>query len=217
MNKAEKILLALRDHLNLKNYRELADYLDIKTTTIYGWIRNGNIGDCGKVLAKCGYINLEWLETGKGPMMIIDENNIDQLPESWSKGIDHPIKPKITAKIEPGNVRQQNRLKKQEHQGGENQVKKISHRGEHEDWSMTDMIVMTTAVLESKTVYRSALASNVRAFYQAVKNEEEMRSISEKLEAMEKNEREMADRMARMEAMLLSLGAEPKKRDRNTG
>lgn len=76
-----------------------------------------------------------------------------------------------------------------------------------ESWKMSDMIYKTTKILESKTVYRSALASNVRAFYEAVQKEEEMQSVNEKLDTMQQENRALAERMVRMEAMLTSLGA----------
>lgn len=93
------------------------------------------------------------------------------------------------------------------------------HEPEEQDHlSISEMLVMTTVILESNTVYRSALASNVRAFYEAVKREEEMRSVDERLEEMQGENRMMSERMARMEEMLLSMGASvPQKRDQKTG
>ncbi|KJS02211.1 MAG: hypothetical protein VR65_06075 [Desulfobulbaceae bacterium BRH_c16a] len=95
-----------------------------------------------------------------------------------------------------------------------NEMDRPSHpspAGQHEPISMPDMVKMTMIVLESETVYRSALASNVRAFYEAVMKEDEMRSLNEKIEAMQ-------HQMKRMEEMLLSLGASlPEKREQNQG
>jgi len=87
---------------------------------------------------------------------------------------------------------------------------------------MPEMVKMTMEILASDTVYRSALASNIRAFHQAVNMEKEMQSVNEKLAAMEKQmERqtdEMAGRMARLEEMLLSFGATlPEKREQGNG
>ncbi|KJR97186.1 MAG: hypothetical protein VR65_24870 [Desulfobulbaceae bacterium BRH_c16a] len=91
-----------------------------------------------------------------------------------------------------------------------------------EGWNMPEMVKMTMEILASDTVYRSALASNIRAFHQAVNMEKEMQSVNEKLAAMEKQmERqtdEMAGRMARLEEMLLSFGATlPEKREQGNG
>lgn len=84
-----------------------------------------------------------------------------------------------------------------------------------ESFSLTEMLTMTVEVLESKTVYRSALASNVRAFHQAVKMEGEMQGVKEEVSAMRNENRTMAERMERMEQLLLSLGGTvPEKRDK---
>lgn len=84
-----------------------------------------------------------------------------------------------------------------------------------ESFSLTEMVTMTIEVLESKTVYRSALASNVRAFHQAVKMEGEMQGVKEEVSAMRNENRTMAERMERMEQLLLSLGGTvPEKRDK---
>ncbi|MDD3814285.1 MAG: helix-turn-helix transcriptional regulator [Desulfocapsaceae bacterium] len=79
---------------------------------------------------------------------------------------------------------------------------------DYEVISIKDMVSMTIEVLESKTVFRSALASSIRAFHDAVIKEEEMNSVRQEMKAM-------GERMERMEEMLLSLGASlPEKRDK---
>lgn len=61
-----------------------------------------------------------------------------------------------------------------------------------------DMLLMTTRVLESNTVYRSALASNIRAFFQAVQGEEEMKDMRERMVKMMKDIEEMKELMKTM-------------------
>ena len=55
---------------------------------------------------------------------------------------------------------------------------------EKESFSMAEMLAATARVLESKTVYRSALASNIRAFDKAVLNEGRLMKIEEELVEM---------------------------------
>jgi len=50
------------------------------------------------------------------------------------------------------------------------------------EFSITEMLEDTRIVLESDTVYRQALASNIRAFKQAVVNEEKMKTTDEKID-----------------------------------
>lgn len=217
MPKVKKVLSALLDHLNIKNYQDFAEFIGVNRTMIYSWVKRDNIGDTGKILGKCPYINLDWLETGEGPMMIIDKDTIDSLPDNWpgcAPADKSYVKAKVKARIEPGNERQRERLEKTTN----GEIKKADDHQQKEEWKMSDMLQMTAAVLESNTVYRSALASNVRAFYQAVKNEEEMHSILKKLEEMEIKDKEMSDRMTRMEEILIALGENiPQKRDQANG
>jgi transcriptional regulator with XRE-family HTH domain len=55
-----------------------------------------------------------------------------------------------------------------------------------QDFSIEEMLSDTRAVLESDTVYRQALASNIRAFKQAVINEGKMKNTDEKIDQMMK-------------------------------
>jgi transcriptional regulator with XRE-family HTH domain len=80
-----------------------------------------------------------------------------------------------------------------------------------ESFSMSEMVTMTIEVLESKTVYRSALASNVRAFHQAVKMEGEMKGVKEEVQKMRAEHR---TEMEELKEMIRALGgALPQKRD----
>lgn len=78
---------------------------------------------------------------------------------------------------------------------------------------MPEMVKMTMVVLDSDSVYRSALATNVRAFYQAVINEGEMNEMREEITAIRKENKEIKDSQERMEEMLRSLGAVQQKRE----
>jgi hypothetical protein len=62
-----------------------------------------------------------------------------------------------------------------------------------DQFSISDMIIMTTKVLESRTVYRSALASNIRAFHQAVTRESEMEDMRNDMARMQREIRELRD------------------------
>lgn len=72
---------------------------------------------------------------------------------------------------------------------------------------MSDMLTKTATVLESDTIYRTALASNINAFHQAVQSErmlarleERVASMDAKFEArMEGLERENAELKRRLE------------------
>jgi DNA-binding Lrp family transcriptional regulator len=206
MSKAKKILTALQDHINVKNFKQLAEYLGISEKLIYSWVRHDKISGTGKILAKIPYINLDWLETGQGPMMIIDKDNFHLLPQNQKAENNGYVRANIIARIEPGNpdIKQLLTATKAE------EKKKA---GEEKQPSVEEMVDMTKVVLNSQTVYRSALASNVRAFYQAVVNEGELKMLSDEIAEIRQANREMKESQIRIEEMLRSLGAVEQKRD----
>lgn len=51
---------------------------------------------------------------------------------------------------------------------------------------MSDMLTKTAEVLESETIYRTALASNINAFHQAVQGERLLAELSVRVETLEK-------------------------------
>lgn len=76
------ILLKLADHLNVIGIRGLAEYIGKTEGSVYSWVKRGKIGDIGCILGKVPYLNYHWLETGKGPMMTITDDNRHLIPDS---------------------------------------------------------------------------------------------------------------------------------------
>lgn len=60
-----------------------------------------------------------------------------------------------------------------------------------DDFKMTEMVTMTVEVLESETIYRTALASNIRAFHQAVRSERTLARLEERMEQIEQSVEEL--------------------------
>ncbi|WP_428562364.1 MAG: helix-turn-helix domain-containing protein [Solidesulfovibrio sp. DCME] len=73
-----------------------------------------------------------------------------------------------------------------------------------EDFKMSDMITKTVEVLESDTIYRTALASNINAFHQAVRSERLLAQLVERVAALEARE----ERWAQIEARMTELEKE---------
>lgn len=71
-----------------------------------------------------------------------------------------------------------------------------------DDFKMTDMVTMTVEVLESETIYRTALASNIRAFHQAVRSERTLARLEERMEQLEKRMEELASENAYLKQRL---------------
>lgn len=154
-------------------------------------------------VAKLGGVSLDLILTGEEPGV--------------SQSSAEPIKKKgeIAASIEPGKQEVLDRLKQNQRAAKNSAMlsREESIRSDRIDdsFSMSEMVTMTIEVLESKTVYRSALASNVRAFHQAVKMEGEMQGVKESLLQMRDEHRA---EMEELKEMIRALGgALPQKRD----
>ena len=108
---------------------------------------------------------------------------------------------KVVMTIEPGPARKK---------GGKTEEQQA--RQETEAIDEDEAIEQTRYVLRSDTVYRGALVSNIRAFYQGVRREEEMAGVDEQMI-------DMQNKMDMMMQMLESLGAHlpGKKRDAQEG
>lgn len=71
-----------------------------------------------------------------------------------------------------------------------------------EDFKMSDMLTKTVEVLESETIYRTALASNINAFHQAVRSERTLARLEERMELLEKRMEELAGENAYLKQRL---------------
>lgn len=176
----KRILLNLCGLFELKGFKQLAEYIDVPSTTVYGWIKNGNISDTGAILVKNPNINIGWLKTGEGPML---------RPQT-----------KVAATIEPGSKEKKNQLLARRRNYEAPGEKTNLPAATDESFDEHEAIDQTRYILRSDTVYRSALVSNIRAFHQGVKREEEMQGVDDRMRLMQ-------EQMDRMEELLRSLGA----------
>ena len=67
---------------------------------------------------------------------------------------------------------------------------------------MSDMLTKTAEVLESETIYRTALASNINAFHQAVRSERTLARLEERMEQLEKRVEDLAGENAYLKQRL---------------
>ena len=179
------------------NKEKLSAIADIKETEFDSdfWIGDGNhcppIMVVEKIADATGY-DKNWIWYGKG-------KKLSDKPPKTSATLNKNNK--IAATITPGKPLAQ----------------KDTRQGEHkeDDYSdptpsVEDLLYMCEMVLQSKTVYKAALASNARAFYKAVRDEEDMATMREELQAMKK---ENSERLDRIEALLLAQAGEGQKRE----
>jgi len=81
MNKS-LILSKIKNHLNFKNDKELAEFLDIKQNTLSTW-KSRNTLDYDKIIEKCDFIDANWLITGKGSMLKHQNNTAEESREVY--------------------------------------------------------------------------------------------------------------------------------------
>jgi predicted RNase H-like nuclease (RuvC/YqgF family) len=70
------ILERLKSAKNFSTDTELANFLDIKTSTLSNWYSRNSI-DFDILFSKCENMPIEWLLTGKGEMLRENSNNTD--------------------------------------------------------------------------------------------------------------------------------------------
>jgi hypothetical protein len=67
----KKVLGDLAKYLKVKGLRGLARHLEVPESRIYSWTKKGKIANTGLIVSKHPEINVEWLKTGKGPMLAV--------------------------------------------------------------------------------------------------------------------------------------------------
>ncbi|WP_300154046.1 helix-turn-helix domain-containing protein [Solidesulfovibrio sp.] len=88
-----------------------------------------------------------------------------------------------------------------------------------EEFRMSDMLTKTAEVLESDTIYRTALASNINAFHQAVRSERTLARLEERMGEIEAKADAMARELSelRRENRELKERLEPASQDKAVG
>lgn len=196
-------LQMLIDSKNLTQ-REVAEALEINEARVSEWL-SGKVESPRRTsiknIAKMFSCDFEWLAHGIGEPFPAGFKSTDygQLGRITS-GMP-PKSEKVVMTIEPGPARKKG-----------SKIEEQQARQETESINEEEAIEQTRYILRSDTVYRGALHSNIRAFYQGVKREEEMAGVDEQMI-------EMQNKMDMMMQMLESLGAHlpGKKRDAQEG
>ena len=149
-----------------------------------------------RLLADYFGCNQRWLETGEGEPFPQAAENAEQ---RWQDIYDEvlAIKPPAETAHQPGPARPPSAYP-------ENIQMAWPDEDEHQEFSIAKMLTMTAKVLESATVYRSALASNIRAFYQAVQEEDDMNAVRQEVGALQQKVGELQKEIAELKDLLLT-------------
>jgi len=183
MSFMQRIQLLIK-HLDWTQKR-LADTADIDEATISRWAKSGKVPTRKSLtkIANATGCSVEWLKSCQGEMM----------KSLVGKAAD--------AAIDPLN----------EAAGGSVEVYRKNIISS--DFKISDMVNATIRILESDTVYKTALASNIRAFDNAVIQEADVDDLKGKIDILIQTQFAMKDEMAEMRREIVSDKQKFKKRD----
>lgn len=135
-----------------------------------------------RLLADYFGCDFHWLETGEGDAFSDPTHNA---VDRWLANEDRP--PSELSELEL-DIAMERFVQKGRKRLGLTEGKQVNGElnKELDERSINELLRDTKAVLESDTVYRQALASNIRAFNQAVINEGKMKNTDEKIDQMMK-------------------------------
>jgi len=74
----EYILNELIKHTKTKDIQCLNSFLELAENTLYTWKKRNKIAKPYKILSKLPEINVDWLRTGEGPMLLADKITANQ-------------------------------------------------------------------------------------------------------------------------------------------
>lgn len=173
----EEILQRIKLSKGFKEWKEVAQYLEINEKTLSAWRSRNSQSAVVKILYKCKReFSENYLLTGEG----------EPFPDPTHRAVDKWLS---TEERGPSELSEHEREIAMERlvQVGKKRLGATDKQGiQEQDFSIDEMLSDTRTVLESDTVYRQALASNIRAFKQAVINEGKMKNTDEKIDQMMK-------------------------------
>lgn len=176
-NRTSLIIRDIIDRYNLSNIK-LGERLGCSAGVINSYRRRKTDPSGGFIEKICKEfgVNPSWLLTGKGDLYI--KQGYKPVEASTVKAVESPA-----AEYAP-------------HGGWEPRMK-------GEDW---EMMGKAHTVLSSESIYRTALASNINAFFNALSTEAKLNEQSDKIKKLESDCDELKRRLADLEARLKTGG-----------
>ena len=100
------MLKEIRDALKFTKSKDFAKYLGIKPTVLSNWYTRGSF-DNELLYTKCDFLNPHWLLTGKGEMLLKDQEQLAGVSErepvhnKESNAIEDIIAAKVVERLQP--------------------------------------------------------------------------------------------------------------------
>jgi hypothetical protein len=198
-NYFEEAMLRFQDAIGSSKYSDLAAALEISPQSVHGVKKRKRIPDSWYLIIADKFgVSIDWLRTGEGEMRRGESlkfktaklPNEDMDAACGSAGF-------VQAASSGGGV--------------ERQATGGPYNNERRGMSIADMLAKTAKVLESDTVYRDALYSNIEAFHHGVTMDERisrmeaqmtstMNSVQARLDALESENQQLRQELEQSRA-----------------
>lgn len=158
-NQFEVVFARMMQAVGTKKAADVAMVLGISHSSVSGSKRRGNIPDSwySIIADKCG-VSMDWLRTGEGEMRRLlrpDEVAPQELIQHPGRGLRCAVdKQPVGSSDELGDV---------------------------ENFDMGEVLAQTIDILNSKTVYTTAIVSNIKAFHKAITTEKKIDDMQAQL------------------------------------
>lgn len=182
-NQFDQVFERMIDAVGGKRAADLAGALGISQASVSGAKRRNNIPDSWYLIIADKYgVSSDWLRTGEGEMRRSAPKH------AWtSVGLERQDKPGIE---DPGPLQGDETCVPPTKAAAEWPAQQADAQSDHKygnapsrrDISIADMLAKTARVLESDTVYREALYSNIEAFHHGVTMDERLSKMDSKFD-----------------------------------
>jgi hypothetical protein len=191
-NEFDDILARMRQACGVNSDKKLSQFLDVKYSSITTARKRGAIPSAWylKISEKFG-VSMDWLHSGEGEMK---RDGVRFAGPATTR------KPLAGETVEaPASYDRQGIL-----ENVERFLRSDLVEPSHKAPSIGDLLAKTAKVLESDTVYRDALHSNIEAFYHGVTLEQKISnmevSINSRLDALEAENRQLRQELEQSRA-----------------
>jgi len=165
----------LQKLIDIKNFsqREVADELGINEARISEWLSGKVKAPRRTTIIKLAILfecDVNWLADGSGAPFPTNDGPAEEIAKNNFGKYQTP-------------ENRQNLY--QDKFVGPSKYEMSEQEEQYESLNENELLDQTTEVLRSKTVYRGALASNIKAFHKAVRGEKEMDGMKDQISSMQ--------------------------------
>lgn len=173
-NNFEETMLRFQDAVGSTKYSDLAAVLGISAQSVHGVKKRKRIPDSWYlILADKSGVSIDWLRTGDGEMRRSLKFKPAALP---NQDIDPTVGSGGFVDLVAGSSAGQER------KAGSANNESDFGLGDVENFDIGEVLAQTIDILNSKTVYTTAIVSNIKAFHKAITTEKKIDDMQNRLD-----------------------------------